>query len=132
MTLKTKRLVAAAAVGVSALTAALVQAQGTGPGAAGPTPEQVKAARARLDKELSITSAQRTKLDAIESKFKPQFEKYQQQMVKLQQEVRALGMKAEKETMAVLTPQQREKLQKLQAAEIEKLKKMQTGGNSGR
>jgi Spy/CpxP family protein refolding chaperone len=127
---KTKRLVAVAAAGVSALAVTPAGAQAPNAGAARPTPEQIKAARAKLEKELNITSAQRTKLNAIESKYQPQLAGYQKQLIKIQQQMQAVAVQAQKETLAVLTPEQREKLEKLQAAEREKLKKMY--GNQAR
>ena len=116
MTLMTKRLVATAAVAMSVMPSALAQPAG----GQQPTPEQlrqmqqaraaqIKAAKEKLYKDLGITADQKTKLEAIETKYTA----LQQKLVR---EMEVLGMKAQSEQMAVLTAAQKDKLKKLMAS----------------
>ena len=121
MVLTTKRLVAVVAVSAASIClAASIQAQTSRAQPGQPTPEQLRA-RQDLEKQLGITTAQKNKIAAIESKYRPQMAKIQEQMFKLRQQMISLAADADKEVQAVLTPAQRDKIKKLEEAQLKRL-----------
>ena len=71
-----------------------------------PSTQQMQQMRDRQMKAMGITAAQKSKLDAIDRKYRPRIEK-------LQREMSTLMMQAGQESMAVLTPAQRQKMQQM-------------------
>ncbi len=127
LTIKIKHLVAAAAVAAASIClAAGIQAQTSGAPSGQPSADQVRA-RQELEKKLGISTAQRTKIDAIEGKYRPQMARIQEQMLKLRQQMITLAVSADKEVNAVLTPAQRDKMKQLQAAQLKQMQQQGAG-----
>ena len=159
MVFSKKRWVALAAI---VLAAGAAQAQGPGMGSP-PTAQQMKQMRDRQKvqfyKELGVTSAQKTKLDAIENKYMPQLmgmqkkymtqvqtkmaavkKKYpkQEQQQQAMKEMQPFMMKVQQQAMTEVKPvadkMEKESMAVLTAAQRDKYKKMQAArrGPGGR
>lgn len=81
-----------------------------------------------MEEELDLTDDQRTKMEAIHSKYKPQMDANKKEMDKLREERKKINEAKKAEMKAILTPEQLKKMEELKK-EHKKKKKEAHGEN---